>query len=92
MDIRVHTVGLIISCPMLDASEDCPYNKYRNEPLNKLNEIVEKIPYDEIIKQEQHHKRCLNQRIKLISTVETCNSVPKSTNNISLPIYHFSAI
>lgn len=63
MDTKVYLMGLIISCPLMEAEESCPVAKYRKTHITSLIELTNRIPIEELVKITKYHKMCLKNRV-----------------------------
>ena len=64
MDTKVYLMGLIISCPLNDAEDHCPFSKNRNVPVTGLLELTNKMEHEEILSHIRFHKMCMRERLK----------------------------
>ena len=62
MDAKVYLMGLVIDCPLNDVTEDCPMAKYRNHPVTKLIEVINRIPNLDAVRVIKYHQNCLKSR------------------------------
>jgi hypothetical protein len=62
MDKKMFLGGLIYSCPLIDASANCPIEKFRKSSVDKLIERVNDLKDNDILKITQDHVRCHKRR------------------------------
>jgi len=59
---RVWLKGLVISCPLNKALEDCPANEIRKLPLPERMAFVDNLTDQQVDETLTHHKNCLAER------------------------------
>ncbi len=61
-DLDCILYGLIISCPLKDAKEDCPIAEFRNLPAKKRYSHLKTMPKDDRVSLYCQHKECLKDQ------------------------------
>lgn len=64
MDANIYFMGLVISCPLNESEEHCPFNRYRNTPITELLELTNTLDHAEIVSAINFHKACMRERLK----------------------------
>jgi hypothetical protein len=62
MNRKVYLMSLIISCPLNDPVESCPFNKFRDISILKLIEKTNSLSPEEVLLLANEHKMCLRKR------------------------------
>ena len=62
MNRKVYLMSLIISCPLNDPVESCPFNKFREISILKLIEKTNSLSAEDVILLANEHKICLRKR------------------------------
>jgi len=62
MDRKVYLTGLIISCPLNKALNDCIFNKCRDISVLKLIKKIDRLSEEEVILMANKHKICFKNR------------------------------
>lgn len=66
MDRLSYLMGLMVACPHVKTVNECPFNQFKNTPIDKLITLSYEMDMQQSLDLLDYHKNCMQKRNQLL--------------------------